>query len=61
MIRLSRTDDLTRRRLIVVAAAVTLLLTSLGAYSLLVHGGAEPDVAPTVLAALVWRVRPPPR
>jgi hypothetical protein len=46
MIRLSRTDDLTRRRLIVVAVAVIFLLTSLGAYSLLVHGGAGPDIAP---------------
>src|SRR5918995_246409 len=46
MIRLSRTDDLTRRRLIVVAVVI-FLLTCLGAYSLLVHGGgAGPDVAP---------------
>jgi hypothetical protein len=45
MIRLSRTDDLTRRRLIVVAVAVIFLITCLGAYSLLVHGGVGPDVA----------------
>lgn len=46
MIHLSRTDDLTRLRLIVVAVAVTFLLTCLGTYALLVHGGAGPDVAP---------------
>jgi hypothetical protein len=45
MIRLSRADDLTRRRLIAVAVAVIFVLTCLGAYSLLVHGGAGPDVA----------------
>jgi hypothetical protein len=45
MIRLSRTDDLIRRRLIVVVVAVIFLLTSLGAYSLLVHGRAGPEVA----------------
>jgi hypothetical protein len=45
MIRPSLTDDLTRRRLIVVAVAVIFLLTCLGTYALLVHGGAGPDVA----------------
>jgi hypothetical protein len=40
-----RTDDLTRRRLIVVAVVVIFLVTCLGAYSLLVHGGAGPHVA----------------